>query len=430
MQGFPGGDMAHQVAVTVRAELRSGRREAVAELLGTFRTQSVGVAALPFSTLRGVHFARLFVLEDAADATGQRIPASLVYMADVDGSLANHLTELVTHARQAVDALFGHCVGYPVNPVDSHRVAWLGAHFVPPAAYYVHCVGRTTEQILDEAYLREEIEDIADKFTAVENASPAELYRQIRDNVLRRPGLAWATRRREGVGLGHRIRELAHLVTVPLVALLAAPVLVPVAVGWVIAIRFKEQSDVPDSAPVPHDHLIAVRAYEDFAAQNPLTAVGLVKTGTVRRVAMRVALMGLDYANRHVFFRDNLAGVRTIHFARWVPIDDGRRLIFASSYDGSAESYMDDFIDRLFWGVNLVFSNGVGYPRTRWLILRGAQDEISYKNFLASHQIPTVVFYSAYPAMHAVNIDDNSWVRDDLTRALDDTSAQARLSRL
>ena len=77
---------------------------------------------------------------------------------------------------------------------------------------------------------------------------------------------------------------------------------------------------------------------------------------------MRGVLLGLDYANRHVFNRDNLAGVRTIHFARWVPVDDGRRLIFASSYDGTLESYMDDFIDRLSWGLNAVFSNGMGYP--------------------------------------------------------------------
>ncbi len=111
--------------------------------------------------------------------------------------------------------------------------------------------------------------------------------------------------------------------------------------------------------------------------QNPFTAVGEVKAGLVRRVTMRVALAGLGFACRHSFARDNLAGVTSIHFARWVPLDDGERLIFASSYDGSLESYMDDFISRLSWGINLVFSNGVGFPRARWLVLGGARDEIS-----------------------------------------------------
>lgn len=58
-----------------------------------------------------------------------------------------------------------------------------------------------------------------------------------------------------------------------------------------------------------------------------------------------------------------------IHFARWVLLDGGRRVLFASDYDGSQESYMDDFIDRLARGVNLVFSNGLGFPPTWWLIL-------------------------------------------------------------
>jgi hypothetical protein len=35
-------------------------------------------------------------------------------------------------------------------------------------------------------------------------------------------------------------------------------------------------------------------------------------------------------------------------------------MLFASNYDGSLESYMDDFINKVAWGLNLVFSNGVG----------------------------------------------------------------------
>ena len=120
---------------------------------------------------------------------------------------------------------------------------------------------------------------------------------------------------------------------------------------------------------------------------------------------MRVALAGLGFACRHSFARDNLAGVTSIHFARWVPLDDGERLIFASSYDGSLESYMDDFISRLAWGINLVFSNGVGFPKARWLVLGGARDEIRYKHYLRRHQVPTPVFYSAYPELTAPVLD-------------------------
>ena len=48
---------------------------------------------------------------------------------------------------------------------------------------------------------------------------------------------------------------------------------------------------------------------------------------------------------------------------------------------------MDDFIDKVAWGLNVVFSNGVGYPRTRWLVLGGATDEQALQGFLRDHQV-------------------------------------------
>ena len=179
-----------------------------------------------------------------------------------------------------------------------------------------------------------------------------------------------------------------------------------------LLIRRLERTDVAESGPAPPEHAHDLERTEDHVAQNPFTAIGLVKPGRVRHLTMRGVLLGLDYANRHVYNRDNLAGVRTIHFARWVPVDDGRRLIFASSYDGTLESYMDDFIDRLSWGLNAVFSNGMGYPATRWLVLGGAKDETAFKNYLRNHQIVTPVWYSAYDTLPARNVDANSQLRD------------------
>ena len=139
-------------------------------------------------------------------------------------------------------------------------------------------------------------------------------------------------------------------------------------------------------------------ALEDHVVQNPFTAIGMVKPGRFRRWHADGVLFCLDYATRHIFNHGNLAGVKTIHFARWVFLDGKRRVFFASNYDGSLESYMDDFIDKVAWGLNLVFSNGVGYPRTSWLVLGGAKDELAFKDYLRTHQVPTRVWYSAYPA--------------------------------
>jgi hypothetical protein len=37
-------------------------------------------------------------------------------------------------------------------------------------------------------------------------------------------------------------------------------------------------------------------------------------------------------------------------------LDNKRRALFASNYDGSDEAYMDDFVNKVFFGLNLAFS--------------------------------------------------------------------------
>jgi hypothetical protein len=406
--------MAGQVPVTVRATVCAGQLDAVRKVLADLRRHGPQDDRMPFAALPDVHFARLFVLEDVTDLDGELIPASLVYMADVDGSVDRHLRRLATRAGTGLDEVFGYCVGWPASATDRQRADWLRGHCLQPAAYYVHRVGRTVAQIQAEDRLRTELATMVDEAGAAGESSAAAVRARIQARVRARPELAWALRPAAGLGLAGRLRDTVHKLVPAAGVLLALPVVVPVLVAGLVAIRAQESTDRPDTDRPDPDHVHEVERYEDFAAQNPFTAVGLLKPGPLRRATMRVALAGLDWACRHRYARDNLAGVRTIHFARWLPLDDGRRVVFASSYDGSQESYMDDFINRLSWGVNLVFSNGLGYPRTRWLVFGGARDETAYKHYLRRHQVPTVVFYSAYQTLSARNVDDNSLIRDGL----------------
>jgi hypothetical protein len=125
-------------------------------------------------------------------------------------------------------------------------------------------------------------------------------------------------------------------------------------------------------------------------------------------------LLIIDYAARHVYKRGGLARVRSIHFARWVFLDNRQRIIFLSNYDGSLESYMDDFINKVGFGLNVVFSNGIGYPRTNWLLLNGCSDERKFKEYLRRHQMPTQVWYKAYPGLTALDLERNVRIRQGL----------------
>jgi hypothetical protein len=407
--------MARQEAVTLHAELLSGHERAAVQLLEGWSADPRD-GGPDFSALGRVHFARLFVLEPSTDLDGAPLPASVVYMADVDGSPHRHLRELVAVAAADLDLLFAHCLDYPAHPDDAARLAWLRARTLRPAAYYVHTMGRTVAQVRDEAYLRAQLEDEVDTRRG-DGASADRIATELREHVRERGDLAWALRPAAGPGLAFRLRRLLEMTAGATALLITLPLLLPVLAVWILLLRLLEKEDTQEHGDVDVVHVDAVRRYEDVVVQNAFTGVGLIKPGPVRRTTMRVALFGLDAVNRLVFARDNLAGVRSIHFARWQPIDGGRRLIFASSYDGSLESYMDDFISRLYWGVNLVFGNGMGFPRTRWVFWGGAKNEISYKHYLRRHLVPTVVFYSAYPDLPAANADRNAELRAGLVGA-------------
>jgi hypothetical protein len=416
----------HQVIVTIRAGLRPGRAQEVASLLDALR-KVVEHDGGPLADLPGVHFARVFVLPGDRELD---VPDTLVYLSEIDAPERAHLDALTGPESGLLGQLFAQCDGFPDGGGDRARARWTRRHRVRAAARYVHQVGRGAQQIRDEARLREEIETFLDDARRDwSRHTPAEVHRAVRQFVAGRADLAPLLARPQGLPLGFRIREGVHALALPALLLPLAPLLLVGVPVWLLLVRRLESRDVPETQRPTLEQIAELTRDEDHAVVNPFTAYGRVKPGFVRRATIGVALRGLDYACRHVFTRDDLAGIRSIHFARWILLDGGRRVVFASNYDDSQESYMDDFIERLAWGVNLVFSNGLGYPPTRWLIKGGARNEDLYKRFLRRHQLSSV-WFSAYPALSARNLDDNSLLRAGLCGDLNDEEAERWLALL
>jgi hypothetical protein len=385
---------------------------------------------IPFGRLPGVHFARLLILDETRDLAGATIPAQLVFLEDVDAPLNVRLNELTRMVGFGIDEIFGHCEGYPVaiplSPLE--RAAFLRAHMVEPAANYVNTVGASLQQIRQEAQLRDAIEAFLDRGDWSRSA-PEQVRREIQAFVRGEPALGWARHPAAGPGFFFRIGELAHFVGVPLALLLASPLVLLAAPVLLALLRAHE---LTDRAPVvrPKDvRIMELASLEDHVVQNQFSAAGFLKPGWFRRTTAQFVLWLVYWGARHLYNRADLAGVKTIHFARWVFLDDKRRLVFASNYDGSLESYMDDFIDRVAWGLNAVFSNGVDYPRTRWLVKDGAEDELAFKYFIRTHQLPTPVWYSAYPNLTGINTANNAEIRAGLFKKMDARETEAWLRR-
>lgn len=85
--------------------------------------------------------------------------------------------------------------------------------------------------------------------------------------------------------------------------------------------------------------------------------------------------------------------IGTLHEARFVMLDGGTRLMFASSFDGGWDKYIDDFAATAI-GLNFdeTFGHTQGYPGVRspavkdWFMARA----IEAGNFVAAYPEPTV----------------------------------------
>ncbi len=408
--------MPHQVALTLVAKVRPGEAVSLKELLETMGDGVANGSVVDLGALDGVHFARFVVLDEATDLRGETLPAALLYLSDLDVSREHHLGQLVDQSGEGLDRLFGHCEGYPEGRhlTREGRLDYLRRHRVREQAFYVNTVGRTRRQIREEAELRDALEDFLDGADDLRGQRPAKIRRAVVEHVEADRVLSRALQPPAGLDLGFRLRELAHLVGVALLVLVLLPLLLLAAPVFLILLRRHEKRDKAPHVKPPVEVVQELAALEDHVVQNPFTALGFVKPGLFRRLTLTGVLYAINYVTRHVFNRGNLAGVKTIHFARWVFLDDKRRVIFTSNYDGSLESYMDDFIDKIAWGLNIVFSNGHGYPNARFLILDGCHDELAFKDYLRLHQVPTRVWFSAYEQLSCANVGNNARIRAGL----------------
>jgi hypothetical protein len=421
--------MTQQSAVTIAADVRPGEAAGLRELLASMGNGVANGSVLDLGALSEVHFARLFLLEETVDLEGKALPATLVYLSDFDVSKDEHLVQLA--AAPGLDRVFGSCEGYPVGGLAQDRLAFLRGHIAGEQARYVNRPGRTVRQIRREAELREALENFLDaRADDLAGRDAQQVRAAILHFVRSTPSLAWALEPEPGPSLGWRLRQAIHLVAIPLGLLLLLPLALVAAPFYAFLLWRRERSDPAENLKPDEETVRVLAAVEDHAVQNPFTAIGFVKPGLFRRLTILGVLNGVSFAARHVFNRGSLAGVKTIHFARWVFLDEGRRVFFASNYDGSLESYMDDFIDQISWGLNVVFSNGYGYPKTRWLVLDGSRDELAFKNYLRRHQVPTFVWHTAYDRLTAANVARNERIRAGLYGSMSKEEAERWLRLL
>jgi hypothetical protein len=414
-----------QSQFNVLAPLAAGSEPALRELLSSMtQVRALGMAdpgntVVPFGQFPQLHFARLVILKDPTVADievykepNPDLPVYLAFIGDCDGSAATCLAEMARRASVGLRQIFAHCEGFAGN---GDLLAWMRAHDRPIAASYVNWVGRTVQQIKEESALQWVLSNRVDRTPL---ASPDEAHERWREMVSFVRNEVYAGRLAltapQPTPIAWLLRKWSNLVLSLLVSLLALPFLIVLTPFLLVVLRYREKHD-PEICPrPPSELLVELQGLEDHCVTNQYTAFGSAKPGRFRRLLTTLVFAIIQFTARHIFTRGFLARVRTIHFARWVFVDDKRRVLFTSNYDGSHQAYMDDFINKVAWGLNVAFSSGVGWPRTDWLILRGARREHPFKYFQRRHQLPTQVWFKAYPGLTLLDLERNASIRRGL----------------
>lgn len=419
-----------QTILTFITPVEPGKVAELRGLLDRIQTNLPNDPDLPFASLRLLHFASLVIFED-----GEFGPY-LVFENNFDGLLDAYLDELCRHARSGLHQIYRCCAGYSAaSPEDGQTLrAYLKAHVVQPNAYHIGNVGRSAERIRQEAVLREQLEQELDRMVHSGQAgvSPTPLRESIQSFARRQPEWSQIVDLQPRQTAAERVLPWIKIAAVGIGALalmrVAWRVLLPAAAAGVVVLRWKEQHDPSRFEPAPHELVQRLTAREDNIVQNHLASLIHVKPGPFRRATLRVVLWAANLFARTAT-HGQLSGIPSIHFAHWAMIDNGLRLLFLSNYDGSWENYLDDFIDKASTGLTGIWSNTLGFPPTRFLVLAGARNGPWFKAWARNQQTYTAVWYSAYKNSTVNIIDNNSAIREGLVLPLEGAAVKEWLHR-
>ena len=208
--------------------------------------------------------------------------------------------------------------------------------------------------------------------------------------------------------------------------ILTGLLLVFAVTAFFLAIRRAEKQDEEDMSEASLDKLRQISAMENAPghAQNHIMAVGEIKPGLLRAFTHAFALWAIRIVIIFYYRPGFVINMGTIQYARWWRLPGSSKTVFYSNYDGSWESYLEDFITRARWGQTAAWSNWKGFPKTRFLLFSGAQDGDAFKRWVRVRQQIVPFWYSRFPMLTTDQIRTNALIHSGVARVQSATEAE------
>jgi hypothetical protein len=433
-----------QSGLTVITAIRPGRLAALRRSLAT-----IG-ATIPFQNMSTVHYAAFLLLPCLDDC-----PQRLVLETNYDGDLCTHLDELITHGAPALDEIYDSCEDYPPAGATGDAAGvkqYFKNHSVTSSAFFVAFLRRSLGDIRNAIEVYREAKRFLDGHTRTRpsvkqttNQVWKELVEHFRSRSPVRPQRSPVT--------GRKLKRLRWLNLLFLVAVvfvlpaLAIPLLTVLfqQLSWRFAIKLGARTllavlvfillivgalllvarlceIIEARCSAPHDPTVrpvdqAVYDGLNVGPQNHLCTLATMRTSRLRMFMVKMSLLVVKVVSSRFFILGNLGSISTIHFARWILIDKGKRLLFLSNYDGSWSGYLSDFSDQGF-GINAIWGNTVGFLPTKWMLWGGAYYLEPFEDSVLRHFQPAELFYTAYGEYPVQNLKRYLDYRDALAEAL------------
>lgn len=413
--------MVNQYPLTLVTPVSASRKETLYEYLRGLKSDLEHHIHESLENIGTIHFCRWLVIdydiEKGISPIGDM--PKLIFSSNFDGTLAQHIKDLCTTAGHIIDKVYDCCENYPAleERTPASREAYLNKWIVSPSAFYRGSPGRSLKQIRSEKELRNFIRAYLDS-KKWDNHSAKEVHRKIKEAVFEKPEFAWA---KEPVTLP-KVNWFA-MVIVGLMLL----ILLPVLLIWILIVQYGYESRdkyfTMKRSQLDERTVKKLETYEDIEQQNQFSQLVWMKTGIVRLITFKFMMLFGRTLIRYQFVKGKLLGMPTIHFARWVLFDGNKRVLFFSNFDGSWQQYLCDFIDRSGWGLTGIFSNTKNFPKTKFLVTGGAYDEEHFLAWSRHSEIPTQIWYSAYPDLSIKNVNNNSKIRYGLIKDLSEREA-------
>jgi hypothetical protein len=344
-----------------------------------------------FANLQTTHFARWVIINEHGDP-------HLMFSSNHDGTWEEYIDLLIEKISPSLDKIWGRCEGYPAgreqNPKqfqqDFKQYIW--KHYIEPDTFYLGYRGIKATELKGYQRLQERIGEILDMEIIRSTITELLPYMPMKPEI-----------QQSANAVGKFLKDAFNIVQMigyTVVYFLYLAIIKP------LQLRARGTPKINYVIPPTKEDGQYEAKIEDLISQNQMTVITRIKPGFFRLMILKMVLAFIHAAAKYMFNEGSLSNIATIHFARWIIIDDGKHLLFESNYDSTWESYIGDFVDKVSNGMNAVWRHSEGFPETKGLIFteRGCKDIDDFKTYIRRNQIEAQTFYSAYPTHTVRNL--------------------------